>query len=276
MVSPPSLTALVRPLCAVAYDIYLRAGLLEYMHEQYGAAVVFFEKAKPFAPPRNYAVVYGKIPTGIERLIDAAKTGKTLTPEIVRKGDPTAKTAMMLADIYHEGQDYQRSLDLCDRLLNAPAIMKKATREQCSYAHFRRARNHYLILDMALFNPDAALADYVAAVRAAPQAEWADKAMFYAGNIEWNKKNNPEAAISAWQLLIKNYPQSSEADRSAFFIGVTRYYTKQYAEAKKSLEKYAEDYPGSDFIDDARDLIDKCEKEISEQQGPAKKVRDRR
>ena len=59
-----------RPIREIGYDIYLRAGLLEYLQEQFGAAVVFFEKAKPLAPPQNILVVYGKIPTGIERLIE--------------------------------------------------------------------------------------------------------------------------------------------------------------------------------------------------------------
>ena len=42
-----------RPPREVAYDIYLRAGLLEYLHDAFGAALALFEKAKPFAPPRT-------------------------------------------------------------------------------------------------------------------------------------------------------------------------------------------------------------------------------
>ena len=82
--------------------------------------LAFFEKAKPFAPSPQTSQVIGKPPsTGIERLIEAAKTGKTLTPDIVRKGDSTAKLAMMLADIYPEAREYEKSLDLCNRLLTS-------------------------------------------------------------------------------------------------------------------------------------------------------------
>ncbi len=158
-----------RPIRDVAYQIYLRAGLLEYLHEQYGAALGFFEKAKPFAPsPQTKVQVIGKPPsTGIERLIEAAKTGKTLTPDIVRKGDSTAKLAMMLADIYHEAREYEKSLDLCNRLLTSAAI-KRATPEQRSYAYYKRARNTYLMMSDKS-DPDPTIADYLAAVSAAPR-----------------------------------------------------------------------------------------------------------
>jgi tetratricopeptide (TPR) repeat protein len=249
------------------YDIYVRAGLVEYLLEHPERAVAFFEKAKPLAPERSFVEANGHIPTGMERLIEAAKSGKSLTPEIVRKGDERAKLILTLADVYHEGQQYDKSLDLCNRVLTG-GPNKRIAPEQRSYAHFKRARNHFLIQDMTAFNPDAALADYVAAVRVAPKAPWADEAMFLAGNIEWNQKHDLSAAISVWQRLLKNYPHSSEAGRSAFFIGVSRYFSKQYAEAKKSLEKYVADYPDSEFIGDANELIDKCEKEVNKRDTP--------
>ncbi len=116
-----------RPVREVGYEIYLRGGLLEYLHEQFGAAITLFEKAKPLAPAQPNIQVIGKPPsTGIERLIDAAKTGKTLTPNIVRKGDSTAKLGMMLADIYQEARQYEKSLDLCNRLLASAAVKRRA------------------------------------------------------------------------------------------------------------------------------------------------------
>ena len=137
------------------------------MHEQFGAALAFFEKAKPLAAPLNMQVV-GKPPsTGVERLIEAAKTGKTLTPDIARKGDSTAKLAMMLADIYHEARQYDKSLDRCNRLLTIRGD-QCATPEQRAYAYYKRARNRYLMMGQK-FDPNATIADYLAAVSAAPR-----------------------------------------------------------------------------------------------------------
>ena len=157
------------------------------------AALVLFEKAKPFAPPQNFVVAYGKISTGIERLIDVAKTGKSITPEVVRKGNPTAKTALMLADIYHEGQQYEKSLELCNRLLNGTAIPGPAG--ATVLRAFRRARNHYRSKGKD-FDFEAAYTDYSAAIKAAPKAPWASQAMFLAANIQWNDKHDAEAAAA--------------------------------------------------------------------------------
>ena len=258
-----------RPLRDVAYDIYVRAGLLEYLHEQFGAALVLFEKAKPFAPPPNYVVISGKIPNGIERLIGAAKTGKTLTPEIVRKGDPTAKTALMLADIYHEGQQYDKSLELCGRLLGS-RVIGRATPEQRSYALFRRGRNHFLMLRPD-FDPDAALADYVAAINVAPKAPWAGQAMFFAGNIQWNHKHSAQAAISLWRRAIRDYPNSADADRCAFYVGLAYFHTAQYAEAQRAIEKCLADYPGSDFTNVAKRILEQCVVKVNESTKPVRK-----
>ena len=151
-------------------------------------------------------------------MIEAAKSGKTLTPDIVRKGDSTAKLAMMLADIYHEAREYEKSLELCNRLL-ASAAIKRASAEQRSYAYYKRARNTYLMMAKT-FDANATVADYLAAVSAAPKAEWADEALFYAANVDWNHKQDVDAAVLVWQRLVREYPNSKEAPRSALYIGV--------------------------------------------------------
>ena len=239
------------------YDIYVRAGLVEYLLERPERSRGILREGHA-APARAELrrVVSGHIPTGIERLIEAAKSGKSLTPEIVRKGDQKANLILMLADVYHEGQQHAKSLDLCTRVIDG--VAPKATREQKSYAYFRRGRNHYLIQGMESFNPDAALKDYVTAVTIAPKAPWADKAMFLAANIFWNHKHNLDAAVSVWRRLIREYPKSKDADRSAFFIGTAFFFSKQYPEAEKALGQYIAKYPDSQFLADAKTLLDQC------------------
>ena len=256
----------LRSLKQVGYDIYVRAGLVEYLLEHPERAVGLFEKAKLLQPERNFVVVQGAIPTGIERLIEVAKSGKSLTPEIVRKGDEKARLILMLADVYHEGQQHDKSLELCTRVISGSA--PKATREQKSYAHFRRAHNYYMTLGQA-YSPDASLADYVSAVTTAPKAPWADSAMFLAGNIEWNDKHNADAAITVWRRLLREYPKSSEADRCAFFIGLAHFFSKQYPQARKALEEYLVNYPTSEFTESAREVLNKCNSIVD---GPRKQA----
>jgi outer membrane protein assembly factor BamD (BamD/ComL family) len=108
------------------------------------------------------------------------------------------------------------------------------------------------------FDPDAALADYVAAVASGTRAPWADSAMFLAGNIEWNDKQNAEAAMMVWHRLLREYPKSPLADRCAFFIGLALFFSKQYPQAQKALEGYLQDYPDSEFTESAKEVLDKC------------------
>ena len=46
-------TTTMRGVDRVGYDIYLRSGLLAYLQERFEQAKLWFEKAKPLAPPRN-------------------------------------------------------------------------------------------------------------------------------------------------------------------------------------------------------------------------------
>ena len=214
------------PIREVQYNICLRAGLIEYLQEHKDPALAFFEKAKLLEPKRDFVVVKGEIPTGTERLASLAKSDPWLTPDAVRNGDQKAKLILMLADLYCEGEQHGKAIELCDRLIGGAA--PRSSRDQISYAYFRRARGHYLIAGSAA-DPDAALADYVAAVGASPKAEWADSAIFFAANIEWNYKHNLEAAVSDWSRLLREHPKSKEADRCALYIGAAYFYSEQYA-----------------------------------------------
>ncbi|MBN2024188.1 MAG: tetratricopeptide repeat protein [Pirellulales bacterium] len=265
----------LRTVRQVKYDVYLRAGLLQYLRQKPKQAAECFAKAKPFTPPRDFVVVQGTIPTGIERLIAAVESGEPLTPPCVLEGDPTAKLCLMLADVYHEAEQWEKSFTLCNRLLHGAA--PRATSEQRSWAFFRRGRNYYCfefesggqrrggVQDLGAddagnpralhFDPVASLNDYVASVKLAPQAEWADNAMFLAGNILWNHQRNADAAIAVWQRLLRVYPKSEEADRSAYFIGVAYQWSGDPVNAERAYEDFVKTRPSSAFASEARERL---------------------
>lgn len=141
----------------VAYDIYVRAGLISYLGQKFDEAVGQFRTAQKYAPPRNFVVVAGKIASGPERLVSAAEQGKSghpLTPKSVAEGPPQVSLILMLADLYHESQNYPRSIDLTTRALDGLGIggrgpaskSLKSTPDQRSWAHFKRARSRYASL----------------------------------------------------------------------------------------------------------------------------------
>lgn len=266
----------------IGYEIYIRAGLVEYLSQgdqgretkdqtaanrqseipdprlptsadhSSSAAVVFFEKAKLLSPDRNMIVVQGSIPAGVERLTEAAKLGKSLTPEIVRAGDEKARLILMLADAYYAGEERRQSFDLCNRIL--AGAVPGATREQRSYAFFQCARNNYSFTGKE-FNPQEAIRDYILAVRTAPKAEWASKAMFFAANILWNHYHKPDAAVAVWTRLIRDYPNSIEADSSTLFISVVYRWTNRPEDAKQVLKDFLAKHPRSPVAAGAREQL---------------------
>ncbi len=233
----------------VAYDIYVRAGLIAYLKQDYNKATEHFKKAKPFQPPRTFTVVHGTVPTGIERLITVAKQGKSLTPKSVIEGDEKARLILMLADVYHTAGQYERSLELCNRLLKRGA--RKATKTQKSYAFFKRARNYYRIdtksSDERKQNAVLSLKDYLTAQKIDPKSEWADNSLFFAANIYWNDFRNAGKAIPLYRKLLKTYPESEEADRSALFIGVCYQWSKHFSEAKTAYRYFQKQFPDTRF-----------------------------
>ena len=258
-----------RPLSLAGYEIYVRAGLLEYLQDRYAQATVLFEKARPLAPPRSFDVVQGQIPTGIERLIEAAKSNKPITPEIVRQGDTTAKLMLMLADIYLKGQEYRQSWCLCDRLLNGAAT--GATREQRSWALLERGRSaFYLTSEDPEFASrickgrtadgiKAALADFQSASLTAPQAEWASTALFLSANIQWNHFQDLRAATALWQRLAQRYPKSEEAARAAYYVAVAYQWNDRPQEARRAFEEFLQQRPDSHMAAAAREHLKEIE-----------------
>jgi tetratricopeptide (TPR) repeat protein len=249
------------------YNIYLRAGLIEYLQEHKAAALTFFEKAKPFEPKRNFVVVQGEIPTGIEQLIALAKSDGWLTPELVRKGDDRARLILMLADIYYKAERFPKAIDLCNKLVDG--IAPKATREQQSWARFKRARNIYCLTGDAK-DPNAALRDYAAAVQIAPRTDWAPEAIFLAANLHWNCFQDADAAIALWRQLIRDYPQSRETPRAAYFIGVAYEWSRRPNEARAVFQAFLQKYRDSRFAQAAREDLDELDDRAKQAAGQNK------
>ena len=239
------------------YDIYVRAGLVEYLLEHPERAVGLLREGHSRSSPSGTSS-WSRHDSHGHRAADRGGQVRQIThardrPQRRPEGETDPDAGRRVSRRVKNGND---PLDLCTRVIKGAA--PKASREQKSYAYFRRGRNHYLIQGMESFNPDAALKDYVTAVTIAPKAPWADKAMFLAANIFWNHKHNLDAAVSVWRRLIREYPKSKDADRSAFFIGTAFFFSKQYPEAEKALGQYIAKYPDSQFLADAKTLLDQC------------------
>lgn len=232
-------------LNSTIYGCYLRAGITSYLAKNRSDAMNFFALATQVAPSRDFTIVEGSIPKGIERLASATASPHHLTPdEAIDDKHEKASLVLQLADLYDLVQDYGRARSLCDLILTGGI---SATNAQKSWALFRRGRA-YFCADHDARDPISAKKDYLAAVDASPKAPWAYRGLFLAGNIAFNTEHDVYAAVSLWQRLINDYPESSEAPRSAYYIAVAYQLSGKTDEARKAFELFVSRYPDSPFV----------------------------
>jgi len=213
---------------------------VEYLLEHPERAVGFFEKAKPLQPERNFVVVQGTIPTGIERLIAAAKSGKSLTPEVVRKGDEKAKLILMLADVQLEANQWDKTVELCDTVIHATRF--SVTPDQKSWAHHQRATAIYGIPDCK-----NAYTDFVLAQKASPNAPWAADSLFQAACITNNFFQDKPRAVAEFTAVVKKYPKSDIAPKAGYFVGVACEWDKEWDRARLAYNWFLKRYPDSQW-----------------------------
>lgn len=241
-----------------AYTIYVRAGLVEYLLERPEAAVAFFEKAKPLAPPpKRDAVVIGHVPTGIEQLIEVAKSGRSLTPEEAKAGDPKAKLILMLADVHVTGREWTKAIGLCDRLIETKRF--PSTSHQRSWAHHQKATAIYGIPDCK-----SAYDDFLASQATSPKAPWAAESLLYAGCIANNFLDDKALALAQYKSVVEKYPASEVASKAAYFVGVTYASNEDWSRAKGAYSLVLSKYPDSPWVSLVKNYhLPEIEKQLS-------------
>jgi tetratricopeptide (TPR) repeat protein len=228
---------------AVLHALYQRAGVIAYLDGRHVDAVGHFRSSEQYAPRDRRYVAVGQILMGAARIEELAKQKAALTPQEVLAGEPKARLILQLADLYHVLEDYAKSSELCDLVIESGV---NATREQRSWALFRRGRNQFS-LGPRERDAAAVVADYSAAVRLAPQAPWASRALFLSANLAFNINRDTDAAIVGWRQVLREYPQCGDADRSAYYIGVAYEVARRPREARAAYEDFLRRYPDSPF-----------------------------
>lgn len=65
------------------------------------------------------------------------------------------------------------------------------------------------------------------------------------------KKRPLRRAVEVYSMVIENQPFTAEAARAQYQVGLCRYTTENYLEAAFDYRRVIEDYPGSDWVDEA-------------------------
>jgi tetratricopeptide (TPR) repeat protein len=222
----------------VVFEAYLRAGLVAYLDRRYEPAQRFFESAQPLTPPRDFVVVEGRIPTGIECIIAASREKRALTPKEALEGDAKTRLVLQLSDIYLEAGAYLKTRELASLVIGDQRRISSGP--QLSWAHRQRA-----VALSSLRLKLEAKPEYLAAQRACPAAPWACKCLLFVATIAQNYEDDPDEAISHFEKVLKLYPTNEYASKAAYFIGVIHEWNSRWSLAKAAYQRVIRDYPES-------------------------------
>jgi len=237
----PASPVRLAPGSVLLRELYVRAGLTLCLAGKGKEALPVLKTADSFMPPvASAGLVFGR--SG--GLIDAIRRDYKITPEEAQAGDPGAALLLKLADLYSCADDYDKARSLCTRVIEAKSA--GITREQKSYAFFRRGRSSYC-MGPRRWDLSQAKADYTAGADLAPRAPWAAKGLFLAGNICFNYDRDYDRAITAWTRVLQMHPEAEEAERCAYYLGVAHEARKCPGEARAAFEQFLRKYPSSRF-----------------------------
>ena len=236
----------------IAKDVRLRSGLLAWLREDLPTAHAEFQAAL------NYG---GDDLTALTVLANKLRLRQRvgLLPDPVKNGDAVSAQLIRLALVLDEAPQTYRAHRLWNALANRPA--EKLTLPQKSFVQFHRAQCRFRFQNPLERDADTILKDYEAAVKAYPDADWSDDALFLAGNVEFNLNRNIDRAIKLWRRVLAQHPGSEHVERSAYFIGVAYETDQKWEEAKLAYDDARTRFPKSSF----NPLIDKHLKKVSDE-----------
>ena len=180
-----------------------------------------------------------------------------LLPDPVKNGDAVSAQLIRLALVLDEAPQTYRAHRLWDALAKRP--VEKLTLPQKSFVQFHREQCRFRFQNPLERDAAAILKDYEAAVKAYPNADWSDDALFLAGNVEFNLNRHTDRAIALWRRVLAQHPGSEHVERSAYFIGVAYETDQKWDEARLAYDDARTRFPKSSF----NLLIDKHLKKVT-------------
>lgn len=239
-----------RDLKQTAIDVVLRMGIMASIRGDAPEAKARFFRLLELEIPNQHpwstvagamaqVVIFGDLP-------DPAKNGDATVARLIRYGC-----------LLQEAQLRVRAIGVWDRVLDQ--LGDSATIPQQSFVLMRRAQTRFQFMNPLDRETGKITADYVESARLYPQGEWADDALFLAGNVEWNLNQNGDRAISLWSRVVDEHPKGELAEQSAFQIGVAFVRARKWNDAKQSFETFQRKYPKSS----SKSLVEKHLKQIN-------------
>ena len=190
-----------------------------------------------------------------EKSVEAFNRHEEVRGDATLETSPADEVLIWKARALYELEDYQATIQTCERLIRE--FPKSSLRFR---AEFFVAESTYWS-DQTIEAYRSARVQYQSLLSKQPTAEWAEKCRY---GIGWthlseavassgqNQTKQYQAAINAWAEVVKHHPRGEFADAALYQSGVVYINLKQYHQGVEAFNRVTSGYPGSDWHDNAR------------------------
>ncbi len=236
------------------YNLYLRAGILAYLEEDYEEAARHFESAGPARPVEGMQANFDLQKVGLFILSNSIKRKQVAWyPEaIAHAKSDQLKLAIKLADTYLHAQRPEKAQAIYERLLSSSSPTgrpDKAVESYCSMQLALACSNQDLDYDKSKAIYDRFYQkDYAV-------FPWAADAIMRLSVLEFNTTQDPRRSISHYQHILKLYPNHPDAERALYFLVLDAVAIGDERMAESASKLFEERYPRSGWRNHVHEVL---------------------
>ena len=194
------------------YNIYLRAGLVAYLDQEYDQAVAMFKKAGPVRPSEANRALIGPCQFGLHFLMNAARNRKCLSPQKILDACKTVqeRTGVLLADMYMEGMRPEKAAKLCQDVRS----FKSCSTEVQAYCIMQQGR--------ALMRVDGKENQSLECLKKLQDPRYASCSstpggLLRLGVFTYNRTQDPKASMPVYKYLFTRFPDDPAAEKAMLY-----------------------------------------------------------
>ena len=235
-------------LKSTKYNIYLRAGLVAYLDQNFPLATKMFREGDKFDSSDRKK---GGAQTAMTRMVEVIRGKmKKLTPKeaIDLLKDDRQKVGVLLADLYLFTFEPKKAQGLYERLVlgehplpNPGTSIKGYLLLRLGQAlEFQGKHDEAMVLLKQLADPRYA------------KSPWAADGVFRVATWSYNRKQDQTEAMPYWKRVFTQFPKHKEAERALFYYGLVADHSKDYPTAISAYKEYLKRYADSRWTERVR------------------------
>jgi len=224
-----------------AYEVYLRAGLVEYLQENYDLAAKYYTAGQPAIMEEGVQKHYERHKVGLYLVLNACSRKIPVWDPAALEYTNEVKqvTAVKLADLYIHAQRPEKSIEIYEMLLDRKKPLGHLKPRFKGYCLMRLALAYSCDKQPIVLSESIYKQFYRADLKNSP---WAPDAIIRLGVLLYNDSQDPKKAMPHYKYVFTKFPDHPEARRALYFYTLNAVQEGNYKLAKASCEYYFKKY----------------------------------